>query len=74
MYITAVKEFGGCPLELNMRDLGTENGLAAPIQSYFREDVDAHWYVSSPRNQRIEGWWSFYGKHYSVWWRFFLPI
>ena len=70
MYITAIREFGGCPAQL-VSDLGTENGLAASIQSYFKENIDAHRYVASPRNQRIEGWWSYYGRHYSVWWRNF---
>lgn len=70
MYLQAINEFGGCPVKL-ITDLGTENGLAASIQSYFRDNIDAHRYVASPRNQRIEGWWSYYGKNYSVWWRNF---
>lgn len=69
-YLNMVKELKGCPVEL-ITDLGTENGLAASIQSYFRENPDAHRHVPSPRNQRIEGWWSFYGKHRSTWWRNF---
>lgn len=56
-----VKELGGCPVEV-VTDLGTENSLLASIQSYFRENPDAHRYVPSPRNQRIEGWWSFFPK------------
>ena len=70
MYITAVREFGGCPLQL-VSDLGTENSLTASIQSYFRENINAHKYVASSQNQRIEGWWSYYGRHYSVCWRNF---
>ena len=54
-----VKELGGCPVEV-VTDLGTENSLLASIQSYFQENPDAHQYVPSPRNQRIEGWWSFF--------------
>lgn len=69
-YLNMVNELKGCPVEL-VTDLGTENGLAASIQSYFRDNPDAHRYVASPRNQRIEGWWSFYGKHRSKWWRNF---
>ena len=63
-----------CPVEVvHVTDLGTENGLLASIQSYFRQQPDAHryMYVPSPRNQRIEGWWSFYSKNRSSWWRNF---
>lgn len=52
-------------------DLGTENSLAAALHAYFWEDVDAHSYVPSPRNQRIESWWSFYVKTSGAWWRNF---
>ena len=69
-YIETVEELGGCPIEV-VTDLGTENGLLASIQSYFRNNPDAHRYVPSPRNQRIEGWWSFYCKSRSGWWRNF---
>ena len=61
---------GGCPVEL-ITDLGTENGLAAAVQSFFRDNPEAHRYVSSPRNQRIEGWWSYYSKNCCAWWRNF---
>ena len=54
-YLKAVKDFNGCPVTM-VTDLGTENGLVAAIQSYFRDNHDAHRYVPSPRNQRIEGW------------------
>ena len=37
---------GGCPVEL-ITDLGTENGLAAAMQSFFRDNPEAHRYVSS---------------------------
>lgn len=69
-YLNIVRELGGCPVEL-VSDLGTENGLAAAIQSFFRDNPDAHRYVSSPRNQRIEGWWSFYSRNRSHWWKNF---
>lgn len=69
-YLNTVRELKGCPVEL-ITDLGTENGLSASIQSYFRDNADAHRYVSSPRNQRIESWWSFYSKNRSKWWRNF---
>ncbi|KAK2549241.1 hypothetical protein P5673_030349, partial [Acropora cervicornis] len=60
-YATTVSELGGCPVQL-ITDLGTENGLSAALQSFFRENSQAHRYVASPRNQRIEGWWSCYSK------------
>ena len=63
-----MKELGGCPVEV-VTDLGTENSLLALIQSYFRENPDAHRYVPSPRNQRIEGWWYFFSKNSSARWR-----
>ena len=66
-YLEAVEEIGGCPAKL-VTDLGTENGLLAGIQSFFRNDSESHQYVPSPRNQRIEGWWSFLRKSYSGWW------
>ena len=69
-YLETVKELGGCPVEV-VTDLGTENSLLASIQSYFRQNPDAHYYVPSPRNQRIESWWSFYSKNRSSWWRNF---
>ena len=68
-YAKTVSEVGGCPVEL-ITDLGTENGLAAVLQSFFRDNPEAHRYVSSPRNQRIEGW-SYYSKSHSAWWRSF---
>ena len=68
-YVDTVKELGGCPVEV-VTDLGTENGLLASIQSYFqKKNPDAHRYVPSTRNQRFEGWWSFFSKNRSAWWR-----
>ena len=56
-------------------DCGTENVLVAAMQSYFRADGDdefagskAHQYGSSPSNQRIEGWWSFFRQSRTDWW------
>lgn len=69
-YLTAVNAAGGCPVEL-ITDLGTENSIVAGIQSFFRDNTEAHRYVSSPRNQRIEGWWSQFCKQRSCWWRIF---
>lgn len=69
-YLTIVNEFGGAPVQL-VTDLGTENGLVAAMQCYFRDNPEAHRYVPSPRNQRIEGWWSFFCKNRADWWRTF---
>ena len=66
-YLDAVQHFGGCPQKL-VTDLGTENGIVASIQSFFRDDVESHRYVPSPRNQRIEGWWSYFRKSRTNWW------
>ena len=65
-----MQELKGCPVQL-ITDLGTENGLEASMQCYFHDNPDAHRYVSSPRNQRIKGWWSFYSRNRSMWWRNF---
>ena len=69
-FLSTVKELKGCPRQL-ITDLGTENGLAASMQCYFHDDADVHHYFSSPRNQRIEGWWSIYSRNRSIWWRNF---
>ena len=70
-YLSTVKQLMGCPVEL-VTDLGTENAIVAAAQSYFRDNSDSHRYVASPRNQRIEGWWSFFCKNRSNWrWRTF---
>ena len=69
-YLKCVHEFGGCPMKL-ITDLGTENSLAASMQIYFWDDIDAHRYVPSPRNQRIESWWSYFCKCRGRWWRNF---
>jgi hypothetical protein len=69
-YLDSVKELGGCPRKLNT-DLGTENGTMAGIHCFFMNDEDSHQYVASPRNQRIEAWWSFLRKNWSNWWIIF---
>ena len=40
----------------------------ASMQAFFRDDENAHKYVASPRNQRIEGYWSQYRRNRSSWW------
>ena len=52
-----------------LKDMGTENGLTASIQCYFRDDITAHRYVPSTCNQRIEAWWSFFARNRSSRWR-----
>ena len=42
-YLNAVGEFNGCPKVL-IKDMGTENGLAASIQCYFRDELEARRY------------------------------
>ncbi len=73
-YLNQVKEMNGCPLQL-ISDCGTENGIAASMQCFFRQNGNdelagekSHKYCSSPSNQRIEAWWSFLRRHRSNWW------
>jgi hypothetical protein len=66
-YLEAVQQYNGCPIDF-ITDLGTENGLAVAIHIFFRNDPNSHRYVSSPCNQRIEGWWSFLRKDQTSWW------
>ena len=67
-YLDSVKKDMGCPTLLRT-DCGTENGVMAAMQCSFRQDgIDefssekAHKYGSSPANQQIEGWWSFFRR------------
>ena len=69
-YVEAVSEQGSCPVEL-ITNLGTENGLAASIQTFVRDNPDTNRYVSSPINQRIERWWSFCSRRHCTWWMSF---
>ena len=55
LYISCVEELQGAHTKI-IRDLGTENALAAAIHSFFRQDTDAHQYVPSHRNQRRKCW------------------
>lgn len=66
-FVDCVDDYGGCPVKLRT-DCGTENVIMAAMQCEFRQDVGAHIYGSSPANQRIEGWWSFYRRNRSTWW------
>ena len=73
LYLSRVRENGGCPL-LTRSDFRTQNGLLAAMQCYFRSDDEpfcgesGHSYGSSTRNQRIENWWSHLRKSCTGWW------
>lgn len=76
-YVNYVKQIGGCPVLLRT-DCGTENVIMAGAQCFFRLENDdplsgnkAHKYGTSPSNQRIECWWSFFRKDSSEWWMSF---
>ena len=56
-------------------DCGTENGILAVMQCHFRQYGDdnlagdkSHKYGTSPANQRIESWWSFFRRGRAGWW------
>ena len=40
----------------------------ASLQSFFRDDIHGHRYVSSPQNKRIEAWWSHFRRSRITWW------
>ena len=66
-YLQAVEEHGGAQLSLILiQELKMEQWL--PFRLFFRDDEHAHRCVSSPRNQRIEGYWSFHRRNSSTWW------
>jgi len=60
-YLESVTNVGGYPSRLRT-DLGTENVLIAAIQAFVAGSQQAHVYGTSPGNQRIEAWWSFYRR------------
>lgn len=66
-FLQCVAENGGCPVKVRS-DCGTANGIVAAIQCEFRGTANGHVYGSSPANQRIEGWWSYYRRNRSTWW------
>lgn len=74
-YLDTVEKLKGCP-KIVRTDCGSENVIIAGMQCYFRAESSdefskekAHQYGSSPANQRIEGWWSSFGKSRSSFWR-----
>lgn len=56
-FVDCVKELGHAP-KLLRTDCGTENGIAAGIQSLFHGSTTAHIYGRSTANQCIEALWS----------------
>ena len=73
-FLDYIEAAGGCPTRV-YADRGTENGLVAGMQCYLRADgsdeyagSNAHKYVPSTKNQRIECFWSSYRKQRSSWW------
>lgn len=73
-YFEAVRQYKGCPLQTRS-DCGTENGIIAAAQCYFRSHDNgpfcgeqAHVFGTSPLNQRIENWWSHFKQTCSSWW------
>ena len=73
-YLECVRQNKGCPLQTRT-DCGTENGVIAAAQCYFRSSDDGpfkgeqtHCFGTSHHNQRIENWWSHLKKTCSSWW------
>ena len=60
-------QLGGYPSKVRT-DCGTENVLVAAIQSAIMGTTRAHIYGTSPGNQRIEAWWSFFRRSRSQFW------
>lgn len=66
-FMSSVNAVGGYPSSVRT-DCGTENVLVAAIQSAAVRSDRAHVYGTSPANQRIESWWSFFRHSHSQWW------
>jgi len=66
-YMKAVGMVGGFPHRVRT-DCGSENVTIAALQAFVHNDSTAHAYGTSPSNQRIEAWWSFYRRSRSQWW------
>ena len=65
--LDTVSAIGGYPSHIRT-DCGTENGMIAAIQSFVTGSTTSHTYGTSPGNQRIEAWWSFFRRNRSQWW------
>jgi len=66
-YLHTTEQFGGYPSHVRT-DCGTENVTIAAIQSVITGSTSGHIYGTSPSNQRIEAWWSFFRRNRSQWW------
>ena len=66
-FLETAARYGGFP-ETVRTDCGTENVVVAAIQEFVVPRRRSHVYGSSPHNQRIEAWWSFYRRNRSQWW------
>ena len=62
LYLNCVEELQDAPIK-TIADLGTEIALVTAIHSFSRQNAGAYQYVPSPRNQRIECWWSCFCKY-----------
>lgn len=66
-FTQTVSRVGGYPARVRT-DCGTENVTIAAIQSFVTGSPSNHLYGTSPGNQRIEAWWSFFRRYRSQWW------
>ena len=66
-FLDSVKQLGCYPRHVRT-DCGTDNMTVAAIQTLVLGDAAAHRYGTSPGNQRIEAWWSFYRRNRSQFW------
>ena len=66
-FVDAIRLAGGCPQKVRS-DCGTENVNVAALQIFLTGRTGTHVYGSSPANQRIEAWWSFFRRNRAQWW------
>jgi len=70
-YLDAIKYLNGIPDRL-VADDGTEHALVEPIHLHLRNEINTFSIVTSPRNQRIESYWSKLRNDRLGWWKIFL--
>lgn len=66
-FLEAVQGLGHCPQKIRS-DCGTETANVAAIQCVIVGSEDAYAYGTSPSNQRIESFWSFFRKSFAQSW------
>ena len=66
LYLSAVKEYGVCPIHLKT-DCRSENAGMAGFQCYLTKNFSSHRYGASHSNQRIENWCSRFRRSFSGW-------